>query len=153
MISGQQRRHGLVCTSVAVIQSFNNKTDPSELNRLDTGHAPTPPPLPSPVPDEALEDPAAAGSTVVNRIPTTGERVLVDAVNDDEGVGDTGDENMPLVFVDDDPGSETDIELDPDRLVSAELTAADLLEGEFQQEELHRGACFNFIGIFSTHDL
>jgi hypothetical protein len=28
-----------------------------------------------------------------------------------------------------------------------------LLEGEFQQEELHHGACFNFIGIFSTHDL
>ncbi|KAJ7893885.1 hypothetical protein B0H14DRAFT_3427185 [Mycena olivaceomarginata] len=69
-------------------------------------------------------------------MPTTGERVLVDTVDYVEEDSDAKDADMPLVLVDD--SSETDIELDPDRLERAELTAADLLEGEFQREELHR---------------
>jgi hypothetical protein len=35
--------------------------------------------------------------------------------------------------------SETELELDPDQLENARLTAADILEGEFERKEMHRG--------------
>ncbi|KAF8125394.1 hypothetical protein K438DRAFT_1928195, partial [Mycena galopus ATCC 62051] len=66
-----------------------------------------------------------------------GHRMVLDDYEHDVEEGED-DIEMPSLASDDDTESETDLELDPEQLEKAWLTAAEILEGEFEREEMHR---------------
>ncbi|KAF7334087.1 hypothetical protein MVEN_02314400 [Mycena venus] len=72
-------------------------------------------------------------------IPSTGERVLIDEHLSEQNEDDDGAESEGPTLTFDDQESETELELDPDRLEQASLTAVQILEGEFELEERRRG--------------
>jgi hypothetical protein len=71
---------------------------------------------------------------------SAGHRMVLDNHGHDADEGeDDIDSVEPSLASEDDIESETELELDPEQLEKARLTAAEILEGEFEREEMHRG--------------
>jgi hypothetical protein len=102
-------------------------------------------------PDQGLDFDAGEPASMSVIVTSGGRRLVLDNDGDHTDVGeDDADEVDPPVPSDSDVDSESD--LDPEQLEKARLTAAEILEGEFDLEEMHRGEslvfqCIRFLSL------